>query len=146
MLAKDGIIIRARARVTVRTNLERFVGGATEETIIARVGEGIVSTIGSSESYKIVLESPDSISKTVLSRGLDVGKSDGGFNYTTTDLATLEYRLNTWNPEEIVYVTDGRQHARFGRFYRGPGVRLGVPAPAQLRERLLKDGQVLEYR
>ena len=63
-VAKDGIVIRAKARVTVRTNLERFVGGATEETIVARVGEGIVSTIGSAESYKNVLENPDTISKT----------------------------------------------------------------------------------
>jgi len=67
-VAKDGIVIRAKARVTVRTNLDRFVGGATEETIIARVGEGIVSTIGSSASYKDVLENPDRISKTVLNR------------------------------------------------------------------------------
>ncbi len=65
-VAKDGIVIKARARVTVRTNLDRFVGGATEETIIARVGEGIVTTIGSSNSYKDVLENPDRISKTVL--------------------------------------------------------------------------------
>lgn len=67
-VAKDGIVIRAKARVTVRTNLDRFVGGATEETIIARVGEGIVSTIGSAESYKEVLENPDRISKTVLTQ------------------------------------------------------------------------------
>ena len=72
-VAKDGIQVKVKARVTVRSHLERFVGGAKEDTIIARVGEGIVSTIGSAESYKTVLESPDSISKTVLSRGLDVG-------------------------------------------------------------------------
>ena len=70
-VAKDGIQVKVKARVTVRTNLDRFVGGAQEETIIARVGEGIVTTIGSSESYKIVLENPDRISKTVLERGLD---------------------------------------------------------------------------
>nr|MBP6508251.1 flotillin-like FloA family protein [Opitutaceae bacterium] len=74
-VAKDGIQVKVKARVTVRTHLDRFVGGAKEETIIARVGEGIVSTIGSSESYKVVLESPDSISKTVLARGLDVGSA-----------------------------------------------------------------------
>ena len=68
-VAKDGIVIRAKARVTVRTNLDRFVGGATEETIIARVGEGIVSTIGSANTYKEVLENPDRISKTVLGQG-----------------------------------------------------------------------------
>ncbi len=72
-VAKDGIQVKVRARVTVRTNLDRFVGGAKEDTIIARVGEGIVTTIGSAESYKNVLESPDSISKVVLKRGLDVG-------------------------------------------------------------------------
>src|SRR5450432_80660 len=72
-VAKDGIQVKVKARVTVRTHLDRFVGGAKEETIIARVGEGIVSTIGAAESYKVVLESPDSISKTVLARGLDVG-------------------------------------------------------------------------
>ncbi|MDB6024317.1 MAG: hypothetical protein JWM68_540, partial [Verrucomicrobiales bacterium] len=70
-VAKDGIVVKARARVTVRTHLERFVGGATEETIIARVGEGIVSTIGSADSYKDVLEHPDRISKTVLDKALD---------------------------------------------------------------------------
>ena len=70
-VAKDGIQLKVRARVTVRTNLNQLIGGATEETIIARVGEGIVTTIGSSESYKVVLENPDRISKTVLERGLD---------------------------------------------------------------------------
>ena len=74
-VAKDGIQVKVKARVTVRTHLDRFVGGAKEETIIARVGEGIVTTIGTSESYKHVLESPDSISKTVLARGLDVGSA-----------------------------------------------------------------------
>jgi hypothetical protein len=70
-VAKDGIVVKVKARVTVRTNLDRFVGGATEETIIARVGEGIVTTIGSSDSYKDVLENPDRISKTVLDKALD---------------------------------------------------------------------------
>ena len=72
-VAKDGIQVKVRARVTVRTNLDRFVGGAQEDTIIARVGEGIVATIGSAETYKQVLETPDQISKVVLNRGLDVG-------------------------------------------------------------------------
>src|ERR1043166_3603099 len=70
-VAKDGIVIKARALVTVRTNLDRFVGGATEETIIARVGEGIVSTIGSSTTYKDVLENPHRISTAVLDKALD---------------------------------------------------------------------------
>src|SRR5690606_37106795 len=72
-MAKDGIQLIATARVTVRANINRLVGGAGEDTILARVGEGIVSTIGSSESHKAVLENPDAISKTVLAKGLDAG-------------------------------------------------------------------------
>jgi uncharacterized protein YqfA (UPF0365 family) len=72
-VAQDGIQLKAKARITVRTNLARLIGGATEETIIARVGEGIVTTIGSSTRYKSVLENPDNLSKTVLSKGLDAG-------------------------------------------------------------------------
>ncbi|MCK5094099.1 MAG: flotillin-like FloA family protein, partial [Spirochaetes bacterium] len=68
-VAKDGIQVKAKARVTVRANIERLVGGATEETIIARVGEGIVTTIGSSKDYKAVLENPDEISRNVLEKG-----------------------------------------------------------------------------
>jgi uncharacterized protein YqfA (UPF0365 family) len=90
-VAKDGIQVKVKARVTVRTNLARFVGGAKEETIIARVGEGIVSTIGSSESYKVVLESPDSISKTVLARGLDVGTA---FEILSIDIADVDVGEN----------------------------------------------------
>jgi uncharacterized protein YqfA (UPF0365 family) len=90
-VAKDGIVIRARARVTVRTNLERFVGGATEETIIARVGEGIVSTIGSAASYKDVLENPDRISKTVLDKALD---SNTAFEILSIDIADVDVGEN----------------------------------------------------
>jgi uncharacterized protein YqfA (UPF0365 family) len=90
-VAKDGIVIRARARVTVRTNLDRFVGGATEETIIARVGEGIVSTIGSSQSYKDVLENPDRISKTVLDKALD---SNTAFEILSIDIADVDVGEN----------------------------------------------------
>ena len=86
-VAKDGIQVQVRARVTVRTNLDRFVGGAKEETIIARVGEGIVTTIGSAASYKDVLESPDSISKNVLARGLDVGTA---FEILSIDIADID--------------------------------------------------------
>jgi uncharacterized protein YqfA (UPF0365 family) len=85
-VAKDGIIVKAKARVTVRTNLDRFVGGATEETIIARVGEGIVTTIGSAVSYKDVLESPDRISKTVLEKALD---SNTAFEILSIDIADV---------------------------------------------------------
>jgi uncharacterized protein YqfA (UPF0365 family) len=90
-VAKDGIQVKVKARVTVRTNLGRFVGGAKEDTIIARVGEGIVSTIGSSESYKAVLESPDNISKTVLARGLDVGSA---FEILSIDIADVDVGEN----------------------------------------------------
>ncbi len=90
-VAKDGIQVKVKARVTVRTNLDRFVGGAKEDTIIARVGEGIVSTIGSAESYKSVLESPDAISKTVLHRGLDVGSA---FEILSIDIADVDVGEN----------------------------------------------------
>jgi uncharacterized protein YqfA (UPF0365 family) len=90
-VAKDGIQVKVKARVTVRSHLERFVGGAKEDTIIARVGEGIVTTIGSAESYKSVLESPDSISKTVLARGLDVGTA---FEILSIDIADVDVGEN----------------------------------------------------
>jgi uncharacterized protein YqfA (UPF0365 family) len=90
-MAKDGIQVLARARVTVRTNIERLVGGATEETIIARVGEGIVSTIGSSVTHKDVLENPDRISKTVLAKGLDAGTA---FEILSIDIADVDIGEN----------------------------------------------------
>lgn len=90
-VAKDGIELKAKARVTVRANLERLVGGATEETIIARVGEGIVTTIGSAETYKHVLENPDSISKTVLAKGLDSGTA---FEILSIDIADVDVGKN----------------------------------------------------
>ncbi len=90
-VAKDGIQVKVRARVTVRTNLERFVGGAQEETIIARVGEGIVTTIGSAESYKYVLEHPDEISKVVLGRGLDSGTA---YEILSIDIADVDVGEN----------------------------------------------------
>jgi uncharacterized protein YqfA (UPF0365 family) len=90
-VAKDGIQLRAKARVTVRTNLERLVGGATEETIIARVGEGIVTSIGSAENYKQVLENPDTISKRVLEKGLDSGTA---FEILSIDIADVDVGEN----------------------------------------------------
>lgn len=86
-VSKDGIQVKVRARVTVRSNLDRYVGSALEETIIARVGEGIVTTIGSADSYKTVLESPDSISRVVLQRGLDVGTA---FEILSIDIADVD--------------------------------------------------------
>ena len=86
-VAKDGIELRVKARVTVRTHLDRFVGGATEETIIARVGEGIVTAIGSANSYKDVLENPDTISKRVLEKGLDASTA---FGIMSIDIADVD--------------------------------------------------------
>ena len=90
-VAKDGIQLKARARVTVRTNMGRLVGGATEETIIARVGEGIVSTIGSAETHKDVLQNPDRISKTVLGKALDSGTA---FEILSIDIADVDVGEN----------------------------------------------------
>ncbi|MCP3920862.1 MAG: flotillin-like protein FloA [bacterium] len=90
-VAKDGIQVLAKARVTVRTNIERLVGGAGEETIIARVGEGIVSTIGSKNSHKDVLENPDDISKVVLNRGLDAGTA---YEIVSIDIADVDIGNN----------------------------------------------------
>jgi len=90
-VAKDGIEVKARARVTVRANIDRLVGGAGEETIIARVGEGIVTTIGSSGSHKYVLENPDAISQTVLQKGLDAGTA---FEILSIDIADVDVGKN----------------------------------------------------
>ena len=90
-IAKDGIELRAKARVTVRTNIERLVGGAGEETIIARVGEGIVTTVGSSETHKQVLENPDLISQTVLNKGLDAGTA---YEILSIDIADVDVGRN----------------------------------------------------
>jgi uncharacterized protein YqfA (UPF0365 family) len=90
-MAKDGIQLIAIARVTVRANIKRLVGGAGEETILARVGEGIVSTIGSADSHKKVLENPDQISKTVLAKGLDAGTA---FEILSIDIADVDVGKN----------------------------------------------------
>lgn len=90
-VAKDGIQVKVKARVTVRANLATLVGGATEETVIARVGEGIVSAIGSAESYKAVLENPDRISKMVLGKGLDSGTA---FEILSIDIADVDVGEN----------------------------------------------------
>jgi uncharacterized protein YqfA (UPF0365 family) len=90
-MAKDGIQLIAIARVTVRANINRLVGGAGEETILARVGEGIVSTIGSSASHKAVLENPDAISKTVLGKGLDSGTA---YEILSIDIADVDVGKN----------------------------------------------------
>ncbi len=90
-MAKDGIQLKAISRVTVRANIERLVGGAGEETILARVGEGIVTTIGSANTHKNVLENPDTISKTVLSKGLDAGTA---YEILSIDIADVDVGKN----------------------------------------------------
>ena len=90
-IAKDGIELRAKARVTVRANIERLVGGAGEETIVARVGEGIVTTVGSAETHKAVLENPDLISRTVLNKGLDAGTA---YEILSIDIADVDVGRN----------------------------------------------------
>ena len=90
-IAKDGIELRAKARVTVRTNIDRLVGGSGEETVIARVGEGIVTTVGSAETHKSVLENPDLISRTVLSKGLDAGTA---YEILSIDIADVDVGRN----------------------------------------------------
>ncbi len=90
-IAKNGVELRVRARVTVRTNLQQLIGGATEETIIARVGEGIITSIGSADSHLVVMENPDSISKAVLKRGLDAHTA---FEIVSIDIADIEVGEN----------------------------------------------------
>ena len=90
-IAKNGVELQVSAKVTVRTNLERLIGGATEDTIIARVGEGIINAIGSSETHFVVMENPDNISRTVLKRGLD---SQTAFQIVSIDIATIEVGQN----------------------------------------------------
>lgn len=90
-VAQDGIQLKAKARVTVRANIERLIGGATQETIIARVGEGIVTTIGSAITYKSVLENPDEISKSVLAKGLDAGTA---YEILSIDIADVDVGEN----------------------------------------------------
>ena len=109
-VAKNGIQLKVRARVTVRANLQRLIGGATEETIVARVGEGIVSAIGSSESHETVLQNPDVISKAVLARRLD---AQTAFEIVSIDIADIdvgdnigiEWALEWIEEDELVEVT-----------------------------------------
>jgi uncharacterized protein YqfA (UPF0365 family) len=114
-VAKDGIQLLCIARVTVRTNLERLVGGAGEATVLARVGEGVVSTIGSSATYEEVLENPDRISKTVLAKGLDAGTA---FEILSVDIADVDVganigaKLQTEQAEADKQVAQARAEAR----------------------------------
>ncbi len=114
-VAKDGIQLKAKARVTVRANLDRLVGGATEETIVARVGEGIVTTIGSSQTYEVVLENPDRISTRVLEKGLDSGTA---FEILSIDIADVDVgdnigaRLQADQAEADMRVAQARAEVR----------------------------------
>lgn len=118
-VAGDGIELRARARVTVRTNLDQLIGGATEETVIARVGQGIVSAIGSTPSYKIVLENPDMISRTVLDLGLE---AQTAFEIVSIDIADIDVgdnvgaRLQADQAEADVRVAQARAEQRRAEF------------------------------
>ncbi len=114
-VAKDGIQLLAIARVTVRTNIDRLVGGAGEATVLARVGEGVVSTIGSAEKYEQVLEKPDSISQTVLAKGLDAGTA---FEILSVDIADVDVgsnvgaKLQTEQAEADKQVAQAQSEAR----------------------------------
>jgi len=108
-VAKDGVQLKAKARVTVRTCLDRLIGGATEETIIARVGEGIVTTIGSANTHKEVLENPDRISKTVMSKGLDSGTA---FELLSVDIADVDVGENIGATLQIAQAEADKQIAQ----------------------------------
>lgn len=108
-VAKDGIQLRAKARVTVRTNIARLVGGATEETIIARVGQGIVSTIGSAAEHKLVLENPDQISRKVMDSGLDAGTA---FEILSIDIADIDVGENIGAKLQIDQANANKQMAQ----------------------------------
>jgi uncharacterized protein YqfA (UPF0365 family) len=108
-VAKDGVQLKAKARVTVRTCLDRLIGGATEETIIARVGEGIVTTIGSATTHKEVLENPDRISKTVMSKGLDSGTA---FELLSVDIADVDVGENIGATLQIAQAEADKQIAQ----------------------------------
>ncbi len=108
-IAKDGIELRAKARVTVRANIERLVGGAGEETVIARVGEGIVTTVGSSEAHTAVLENPDMISRTVLNKGLDAGTA---FEILSIDIADVDVGRNIGAQLQMVQAEADRRIAQ----------------------------------
>ena len=108
-VAKDGVQLKAKARVTVRTSLDRLIGGATEETIIARVGEGIVTAIGTALSHKEVLENPDRISKTVMAKGLDSGTA---FELLTVDIADVDVGENIGATLQIAQAEADKQIAQ----------------------------------
>jgi len=131
-VAKDGIQLIAVSRVTVRTNLDRLVGGAGEETVIARVGEGMVSTIGSADSHKAVLENPDHISKHILSRGLDAGTA---FEILSIDIADVDVGENIGAKLQIDQANADKQIAQAKAEERRA---MAVAAEQEMRARVVE--------
>ncbi len=131
-VAKDGIQLVAVSRVTVRTNLDRLVGGAGEETVIARVGEGMVSTIGSAETHKAVLENPDHISKHILSRGLDAGTA---FEILSIDIADVDVGENIGAKLQIDQANADKQIAQAKAEERRA---MAVAAEQEMRARVVE--------
>ena len=121
-VAKDGIQLIAKARVTVRANIKQLVGGAGEETVLARVGEGIVSSIGSADSHKIVLENPDSISRVVLEKGLDAGTA---FEILSIDIADIDVGKNIGAQLQMDQAQEHRPGQGRGAACDGRGSRTG---------------------
>jgi uncharacterized protein YqfA (UPF0365 family) len=131
-VAKDGIQLHAFCRVTVRTNLDRLVGGAGEETVIARVGEGMVSTIGSAETHKDVLENPDHISKHVLAKGLDAGTA---FEILSIDIADVDVGENIGAKLQIAQANADKQIAQAKAEQRRA---MAVAAEQEMRARVVE--------
>ena len=131
-VAKDGIQLIAVSRVTVRTNLDRLVGGAGEETVIARVGEGMVSTIGSATNHKAVLENPDHISKNILSRGLDAGTA---FEILSIDIADVDVGENIGAKLQIDQANADKQIAQAKAEERRA---MAVAAEQEMRARVVE--------
>jgi uncharacterized protein YqfA (UPF0365 family) len=121
-VAQDGIQLKAKARVTVRANIERLIGGATQETIIARVGEGIVTTIGSAITYKSVLENPDDISKSVLAKGLDAGTA---YEILSIDIADVDVGENVGAQLQAAQAEADMRRAKAEAEKRSGGLREG---------------------
>ena len=134
-IAKDGIELRAKARVTVRANIARLVGGAGEETIIARVGEGIVTTVGSSPTHKEVLENPDLISRTVLAKGLDAGTS---FEILSIDIADVDVGRNVGAQLQIDQAEADRRIAQAKAEERRAHEQEMIAAVQEMRARVVE--------
>ena len=130
-VAKDGIQLIAKARVTVRANIRQLVGGAGEDTILARVGEGIVSSIGSSENHKSVLENPDSISKLVLRKGLDAGTA---FEILSIDIADIDIGKNIGAALQIMAVASEQEMKAKAQEARAKVIEAEAEVPKAMAE------------